>query len=60
MFEYFDRVHVISPSKWPNRAVSTIGINIKRGGIEPARFDISLRMLKVCQSGQVTISLRQK
>lgn len=40
--------------------MSTVGINIKRGSQDLPRFDVSLRILKVTEASQVSISIRQK
>ena len=60
IFEYFDKIYIILPTKWSYSAVSTVGINVKRGSQELPRFDISLRILKVTEASQVSISIRQK
>lgn len=60
IFEYFDKIHILLPTKWSYTAVSTVGINIKRGSQDLPRFDISLRILKVSEASQVSISVRQK
>jgi hypothetical protein len=60
IFDYFDVVYVLSPAKWEHSAVSTVGLNIKRGPQTVPRFDISLRVLKVEKAGQVALSVRQK
>ena len=37
-----------------------MGLNLKRPSSDVPRFDISLRILKVSQSGHVSLSIRQK
>lgn len=58
LFEYFDRIYTICPQNYTHYAVSTIGINARRQNL--ARFDISLRILKLDKPAMVSISVRQK
>ena len=60
-FDYFDRVCVGNSKKWVESCFTSIGINIRRGPSTPStRFDISMRVLKVKEGGDVAVSLRQK
>ena len=59
IYEYFDRVYVFNPKYWIYTTVSTVAINIKKANDIP-RFDISLRVVKLTESGSLSISIRQK
>lgn len=59
IYEYFDKIYVFNPQFWLYSTVSSIGINIKKSN-DIARFDISVRTLKVVSAGTISISIRQK
>ena len=59
IYQYFDKVFVFNPQGNLHRAVSAIGINIKKNQ-NIYKCDVSLRTLKLAKAGTVSISIRQK
>lgn len=58
-FDLFDGLYIFNPAKWFYTSVCSIGINVKKSQEMP-RFDISVRTIKLSQSGDLAISIRQK